>query len=359
MAAAGITGDSAVAGSCATTRPPRCLTRAAPAAPSALAPVSTTASARLAVAVGGRLEEHVDRRPRVQHARVDRQREVSLLDEQVIVGRRQVDVCRRGCGSLSPASRSGSAECSCNRRVSSDCGPQSVPRCCTTAIGSGKSGLRPCRISLKRLHAAERRADHDDPDGLPAATAPPSRSSWSPEDPFVLVEHFVVGLVRRAAHRLLAAERRARRSGAGWRYRSSCTRFCSCVVEVDHHVAAEDEVELVEAAVGDQVVLREDDVLAQRLRGRWRGRSWPCSSRRTSRARRRAGSWSSTPACRRARRCRRARAAAPPRSSRWRRCGSDRRGPPPAAGWPSSRPLRPSSSRRARCARTGSCAGAG
>ena len=32
-------------------------------------------------------------------------------------------------------------------------------------------------------------------------------------------------------------------------------------VEVDHHVAADDHVELVEAAVGDEVVLREDDVL--------------------------------------------------------------------------------------------------
>ena len=32
-------------------------------------------------------------------------------------------------------------------------------------------------------------------------------------------------------------------------------------VEVDHHVAAHDHVELVEAAVGDEVVLREDGVL--------------------------------------------------------------------------------------------------
>src|SRR3954453_14728540 len=35
-------------------------------------------------------------------------------------------------------------------------------------------------------------------------------------------------------------------------------------VEVDHHVAAHDHVELVEGAVGDEVVLREDDVVDER-----------------------------------------------------------------------------------------------
>ena len=35
-------------------------------------------------------------------------------------------------------------------------------------------------------------------------------------------------------------------------------------VEVDHHVAADDHVELVEASVRDEVVLGEDDVLDER-----------------------------------------------------------------------------------------------
>ena len=36
------------------------------------------------------------------------------------------------------------------------------------------------------------------------------------------------------------------------------------LVEIDHHVAAEDHVELVEGPIGGQVVLREDDVLRER-----------------------------------------------------------------------------------------------
>ena len=36
------------------------------------------------------------------------------------------------------------------------------------------------------------------------------------------------------------------------------------VVEVDQDVAAEDDVEVIERGVGDEIVLREDDVLAQR-----------------------------------------------------------------------------------------------
>ena len=53
--------------------------------------------------------------------------------------------------------------------------------------------------------------------------------------------------------------------------------------EVDHHVAADDHVELVERPVGSEVVLREDDVPQQRAVERGAVVRATCSSRRTRR----------------------------------------------------------------------------
>ena len=46
----------------------------------------------VAVDLGDRLEEHVDGRPRELDARVDGEREMAVLDEEVVVGRSDVDV---------------------------------------------------------------------------------------------------------------------------------------------------------------------------------------------------------------------------------------------------------------------------
>lgn len=45
-----------------------------------------------AVRIGSRFEQHVDRGPREPDPFVHRERERAVLDEQVIVGRRDVDV---------------------------------------------------------------------------------------------------------------------------------------------------------------------------------------------------------------------------------------------------------------------------
>ena len=78
-------------------------------------------------------------------------------------------------------------------------------------------------------------------------------------------------------------------------------------VEVDHHVAAEDHVELVERAVRDEVVLREDDVARRACAGTARRRTSRGSTRRTPACRRRGCSSPCTPASCRAGRCRPAR----------------------------------------------------
>jgi len=48
------------------------------------------ADAALAVGLGGRLKQHIDRRARVEHRLVGRQRDQSRLHQQVVVGRREV-----------------------------------------------------------------------------------------------------------------------------------------------------------------------------------------------------------------------------------------------------------------------------
>ena len=59
----------------------------------------------VAVDLGDRLEEDVDRRPRELDARVDGEREVAVLDEQVVVGRSDVDVTAARAAPCRPARR--------------------------------------------------------------------------------------------------------------------------------------------------------------------------------------------------------------------------------------------------------------
>src|SRR3989442_11904655 len=79
----------------------------------------------------------------------------------------------------------------------------------------------------------------------------------------VRVELLVAGLVRAEADRLLMAEPKdAERDQA--LEEKLVHAILQRAVEIDHHVAADDHVELVERAVRDEVVLGEDDVLDQR-----------------------------------------------------------------------------------------------
>ena len=79
--------------------------RARPRAPSAFAPVSTTPTHRSRYDSAAVSKQHVDRRARVLHRLVGRERERAVLDEQVVVGRRDVDGAAAASSSLSSASR--------------------------------------------------------------------------------------------------------------------------------------------------------------------------------------------------------------------------------------------------------------
>ena len=157
----------ASAGSCTTVTPPARCTAPGPAAPSCVGAGEHDAEQALAVDVGRRLEQHVDRRPRVMHRLVDRQRELRPgVDQQVVVGRREVDRARlhrllvlrprapaaRSCGAKISASRLGPLA----RQVQHDehrrrAGPRG-------SAGSSDD---------ERLDAAGRGADHDRVDARP------------------------------------------------------------------------------------------------------------------------------------------------------------------------------------------------
>src|SRR5206468_12972298 len=72
------------------------------------------------------------------------------------------------------------------------------------------------------------------------------------------IELLVPALVRAEADRLLVAESEEA-EGRQALVEQSMHAVLQRSVEVDHHVAADDHVELVERSIGDEVVLREDE----------------------------------------------------------------------------------------------------
>ena len=143
------------------TPPARC-TAARPAAPSSLAPVRTMPSSRVAVDVGGRFEQHVDRRPREVHRLVDRQREPRpAVDQQVVVGRREVD--RAGLDAAPcPRPRAPAAR-TARRKMSTSRLGRSRGRCSTTNTGGAqrrrqRRQQRPTAPRRRRPRRRSRRA---------------------------------------------------------------------------------------------------------------------------------------------------------------------------------------------------------
>src|SRR3954447_8610952 len=129
---------------------------------------------------------------------------------------------------------------------------ESMPRCCATMIGWWTSA---CMASSSRLTASS------PPQDVPIAmTSYTSRDL--PVDPFGLVERLVLLRERREGDGLLVAENEDPE-----RFEALVEKPVHAIlqhlVEVDHHVAAEDHVELVETTVHREVVLREDDVFRQ------------------------------------------------------------------------------------------------
>ena len=106
----------------------------------------------------------------------------------------------------------------------------------------------------ERIESAERRADDNQLDAS--------------SEPLVQLlpvgQRLVAALERRQPQRLARCPRPECRRCPDWNAAAASTLLLHRPREIDHHVAAQHDVELVERAVGDEVVLREHDVLAQR-----------------------------------------------------------------------------------------------
>ena len=124
--------------------------RRSPSAPSAFAPVSTMPTVRCAVAVGGRVEGHVDRRAAEAHGRLGAEREVARAP--------------RACDS--PAARR-----RCGRARAASCPPPRTPRARSApAAACAAGGPSPVPV----LHEHDR---HREVAGRPATSV---RSAASP-----------------------------------------------------------------------------------------------------------------------------------------------------------------------------------
>src|SRR5678816_2624866 len=91
-----------------------------------------------------------------------------------------------------------------------------------------------------------------------------SMSRRLPEQLLGGIQRLVALGVRRVQERLLAPQAEDAEAPEA-REDEAMHAILQLAREIDHHVAAEDEVELVEGAVGDEVVLREQDLLLERL----------------------------------------------------------------------------------------------
>ena len=218
----------------------------------------TPSSAR-AVDVGRRLEQHVDRRPREVHRLVDRQRELRpALDQQVVVGRREVDRARldrllvlglahrqraRGAEELGQQARPLARQVHARRRPA-----RAAPPAAPAAAPTAPRRRRPRRRSRPR-RCASRRGER--------RLMPRLASGRCARRAAELGEG--VG-VRREAQR--SPWRRAEKALAAQRVAEQPERaVLQLAVEVDQHVAARDQLHLGEHAVGGQAVVGEHDVL--------------------------------------------------------------------------------------------------
>src|SRR5688500_8096509 len=162
-------------------------------------------------------------------------------------------MCPATSGALSSISQTGSEVRSC-RKVASRLS-RSRLRCCTMTIGTSNESGRP---------ATSVDSAFNPPHDVPTTTMS-----------YILL-HLAVDLVLRR-ERLVASVELREPEGL-LRAKRENTEHDEAVVEqlvhprlqrpveVDEHVAADDDVELGERPIGDQVVLREDDVPLQRRR---------------------------------------------------------------------------------------------
>src|SRR5438477_13164082 len=114
----------------------------------------------------------------------------------------------------------------------------------------------PCRTSAHEKSARRSRAVQGSRQERAEASSP-----HPPIQPLLRVQLLVVLRDRRVAHRFLLAEAEDAEHLEAVEKELHHV-LLQRVVEVDEDVPAEDDVEMIERRVGDEVVLREDDVLA-------------------------------------------------------------------------------------------------
>src|SRR4029079_2177742 len=132
---------------------------------------------------------------------------------------------------------------------------ESTDRCCATTIGWCTASGSP---SSRRLTAPS------PPQDVPIAMMSYT-SRGLPVDALFPVQLLVAVGEAREVDRLLVAERQDA-EGVEALEEELVDAILQRLVEVDHHVAAEAHVGLVEPPVRREVVLREDDVLGERAR---------------------------------------------------------------------------------------------
>ena len=276
IAASGIAGASAVAGSCTIATPPTSRIARRPAAPSAFAPVSTTPTRA--------------RRRRRPPTRTGRRSTDGVL-HRLVGGEREGPRPRRAGGSrAAPRTRAALDRIlvltsTTVRRVWRRRSAASESR---SASGAGAARATTGRSKSSGSTSSSSLSARSPPNEAPTTTIPYAHRDL-PVEPLARVELLVAVGVAREPERLLAAEREDAEH-----HEALVEQLVHAVlqraVEVDQHVAADDHVELVERAVRDEVVLREDDVVDERALRTARRRSPPSSTRRTRSCRRRGGS---------------------------------------------------------------------
>src|SRR4051794_26845712 len=161
----------------------------------------------------------------------------------------------------SPSSTSTTGSFVCVRRNAGSPSFDALCRCCTAAIGGSKSaGSAPRIIDSARMPPREQPITIRSI-GVTAALSRRTESLDPPVQPLIGIELFVAIGDRREEHRLFLAHAEDAEH-LQTVDEELLHALLQGVVEVDQDVAAEDDIEVIEGRIGDQVVLREDDVLA-------------------------------------------------------------------------------------------------